>query len=293
MGTKRQRDRCRGIPALAFDRRSRNCSISVARRDRCRGEPLDAVAADVRRRRGSLTGSWPFTSDSCPSRRSARRSRFRMANHAAGVDPEHGVERRIDDGLEDPPPAWGSASGRPRAPAIAIRLGESRRSHLPPFVTLRLEPLSPKLTEAGGGQSGQWLESEGSWERDNRAQRRSTLGSTCPPVPTSHGPSLGPRPAVRRRSHDVVPRAEWPEHARHVAVEFVHPVIVGKRALPAVASTAAIVGAVRPARPPGRCHLAIGPADGLVGAMLRRRRRGGSRACGSVRRRARWAARIT
>ena len=27
---------------------------------------------------------------------------------------------------------------------------------------------------------------------------------------------------------------EWPEHARHVAVEFVHPVLVGKRALPAV-----------------------------------------------------------
>jgi hypothetical protein len=26
----------------------------------------------------------------------------------------------------------------------------------------------------------------------------------------------------------------WPEHARHVAVEFVHPVSVGKRALPAV-----------------------------------------------------------
>ena len=28
---------------------------------------------------------------------------------------------------------------------------------------------------------------------------------------------------------------DWPEHARHVAVEFVHPVIMGKRALPAVA----------------------------------------------------------
>ena len=27
---------------------------------------------------------------------------------------------------------------------------------------------------------------------------------------------------------------EWPEHARHVAVEVVHPVLVGKRALPAV-----------------------------------------------------------
>jgi hypothetical protein len=30
----------------------------------------------------------------------------------------------------------------------------------------------------------------------------------------------------------VAPR--WAEHARHIAVEFVHPVIVGKRALPAV-----------------------------------------------------------
>jgi hypothetical protein len=27
---------------------------------------------------------------------------------------------------------------------------------------------------------------------------------------------------------------QWPSHGRHVAVEFVHPVIVGKRALPAV-----------------------------------------------------------
>lgn len=30
----------------------------------------------------------------------------------------------------------------------------------------------------------------------------------------------------------------WPHHAQHVAVEFVHPVIVGKRALPAVALAA-------------------------------------------------------
>ena len=29
---------------------------------------------------------------------------------------------------------------------------------------------------------------------------------------------------------------QWPSHGRHVAVEFVHPVIVGKRALPAVSS---------------------------------------------------------
>ena len=32
---------------------------------------------------------------------------------------------------------------------------------------------------------------------------------------------------------------DWPEHARHVAVEFVHPVVVGKRALPAVSIDAA------------------------------------------------------
>ena len=32
---------------------------------------------------------------------------------------------------------------------------------------------------------------------------------------------------------------QWPAHARHVAVEFVHPVIVGKRALPAVSVDAA------------------------------------------------------
>jgi hypothetical protein len=33
---------------------------------------------------------------------------------------------------------------------------------------------------------------------------------------------------------------EWPEHARHVAVEFVHPVLVGKRAFPAVSLDSAV-----------------------------------------------------
>jgi hydrogenase maturation factor len=38
----------------------------------------------------------------------------------------------------------------------------------------------------------------------------------------------------------------WPAHGRHVAVEFVHPVIVGKRALPAVNIEAAdLVGTAR------------------------------------------------
>ena len=64
------------------------------------------------------------------------------------------------------------------------------------------------------------------------------------------------RPAVRGRRDDVVPRAEWPEHARHVAVEFVHPVIMGKRALPAVAvadDDPVAASAVARARPATSC----------------------------------------
>ena len=46
----------------------------------------------------------------------------------------------------------------------------------------------------------------------------------------------------------------WPEHARHVAVEFVHPVIVGKRALPAVSIDAVDpVGALRAIASSWRC----------------------------------------
>ena len=44
--------------------------------------------------------------------------------------------------------------------------------------------------------------------------------------------ALARRFAAARTLWCIAP--EWPEHARHVAVEFVHPVIVGKRALPAV-----------------------------------------------------------
>ncbi|MFI5953074.1 hydrogenase assembly protein HupF [Cryptosporangium sp. NPDC051539] len=46
---------------------------------------------------------------------------------------------------------------------------------------------------------------------------------------------------------------EWAPHAHHVAVEFVHPVIVGKRALPAVALT--------DADPVARARLAVRPGD--------------------------------
>ena len=65
---------------------------------------------------------------------------------------------------------------------------------------------------------------------------------------------------------------DWPEHAHHVAVEFVHPVMVGKRALPAVA--------VGPAGGADRLHsmvrdgdvvLAIGAAaQPLIADIVRR-----------------------
>ena len=44
---------------------------------------------------------------------------------------------------------------------------------------------------------------------------------------------------LARRFHDGATlwtiSPQWEPHAHHVAVEFVHPVIVGKRALPSVA----------------------------------------------------------
>ena len=53
----------------------------------------------------------------------------------------------------------------------------------------------------------------------------------------------------------------WAEHARHVAVEFVHPVIVGKRALPAVSIDAADpVGALRAIATRGDVLVVIGDA---------------------------------
>jgi hydrogenase maturation factor len=54
----------------------------------------------------------------------------------------------------------------------------------------------------------------------------------------------------------------WPHHARHVAVEFVHPVIVGKRALPAlIAPAREPVGHLRASVAPGDLVVAIAPAE--------------------------------
>jgi hypothetical protein len=68
----------------------------------------------------------------------------------------------------------------------------------------------------------------------------------------------------------VAPR--WPAHGSHVAVEFVHPVIVGKRALPAVhVQDDDLVGAVRLLADPGDVLLGIGDSsDEEVAAVMRR-----------------------
>ncbi|MGI8937928.1 MAG: hydrogenase assembly protein HupF [Iamia sp.] len=65
---------------------------------------------------------------------------------------------------------------------------------------------------------------------------------------------------------------EWDEHARHVAVEFVHPVIVGTRALPAVSITAPDpVPALRAVVRPGDVILAVSTSGEASVAELWRR----------------------
>ncbi len=62
----------------------------------------------------------------------------------------------------------------------------------------------------------------------------------------------------------------WPTHGRHVAVEFVHPVVVGKRALPAFhVEGADIVGAVRLVARPGDALVVVGTAADSLGLLRR------------------------
>src|SRR5436305_5049116 len=65
----------------------------------------------------------------------------------------------------------------------------------------------------------------------------------------------------------------WPFHAHHVAVEFVHPVIVGKRALAAltVPPGADLVATLRASVRPGDMVVALAPADDEAVADVMRR----------------------
>ncbi len=64
----------------------------------------------------------------------------------------------------------------------------------------------------------------------------------------------------------------WAPHAQHVAVEFVHPVIVGKPALAAVAIGGGdLVGTVRAVAQPGDVLVAVAPAGEAATCALMRR----------------------
>jgi hydrogenase maturation factor len=64
---------------------------------------------------------------------------------------------------------------------------------------------------------------------------------------------------------------EWPAHGRHVAVEFVHPVIVGKRALPAVhVEGPDLTGSLRLLVRPGDILLVVGTATSEAATLMRR-----------------------
>ena len=65
---------------------------------------------------------------------------------------------------------------------------------------------------------------------------------------------------------------DWPEQARHVAVEFVHPVVVGSRALPAVqVGGPGLVDALRALVRPGDVLCAVSGADDATVADAFRR----------------------
>jgi hydrogenase maturation factor len=65
---------------------------------------------------------------------------------------------------------------------------------------------------------------------------------------------------------------QWPSHGRHMAVEFVHPVIVGKRALPAVNIEGRdTITAIRLLARPGDVILVVGTADDPGTTELMRR----------------------
>jgi hypothetical protein len=64
----------------------------------------------------------------------------------------------------------------------------------------------------------------------------------------------------------------WEPHALHIAVEFVHPVIMGKRALPAVALTGPnLIDLVRVSVRPGDIVIGVGAAADLELSSVMRR----------------------
>lgn len=96
------------------------------------------------------------------------------------------------------------------------------------------------------------------------------------PPAAAFGPALARASlGIARRFHTGATMwcgaAETPFHARHVAVEFVHPVIVGKRALPAVALPGVdVLSELRSSARPGDVAVLIGPASPAVSRAVQR-----------------------
>ena len=124
------------------------------------------------------------------------------------------------------------------------------------------------LARAGGGG---WLprrRAAGCIVADMRSPERTIDGTGCGPAEdlSSAALSLARRFAARATMWCVAP--QWPAHARHVAVEFVHPVIVGKRALPAVSvDVAGAAEAVRLLARPGDILLVVSTATDPVASI--------------------------
>ena len=96
--------------------------------------------------------------------------------------------------------------------------------------------------------------------------------STAGGSPSGAGPAESLAPAALALARRFAAGAtlwcvapQWSAHARHVAVEFVHPVIVGKRALPAVSiDEPGAAASVRLLSRPGDLLLCIGAAGDPV-----------------------------
>lgn len=82
--------------------------------------------------------------------------------------------------------------------------------------------------------------------------------------------TLAQRFAVGATMWSISP--SWEPHALHIAVEFVHPVVIGKRALPAIALTGReLVDQVRMSARSGDIVIAVSRADDPdVGSVMRR-----------------------
>ena len=179
-------------------------------------------------------------------------------------------------------------AGRAAAPGDRHRPGSAERRRLPerpssaPGPDCVEGPRPVGAHPSGGPPQRRWVGA-----RAGRRRRRSgpRLGGCMMAVMDSP-----PRAVVRGPAEDLAAAAltlarrfaagatmwcvspEWPAHGRHVAVEFVHPVIVGKRALPAVSVGGVdVVNAVRLLARPGDVLLAVSSADDpATGDLMRR-----------------------